>query len=530
VVRVSAEPDPVVRPREEFVHDLDELAADLEFERAVVEEAVSHDYSTSTSGIVPLNRRRPMWHFAALELTFEAGFGFLLLGFTIHDGGFRLAPTLGILALSSAIYIAYATVGGFIGSRTGQTHSLLTRSIFGVVGSWIVSALTAISLLGWVGFQANFTAQIWDGLYGWGHILVIGLVLAAVMVINNVLGFTGISVFARYLVTPFFVAWILYTVVKGLTEGGGVLGATPKATAPMSFLAAVGLSIGFYVWGNEPDIWRFGKPKFAWPIPPYIFAFVFGPVLFGVGGWIMAEVSTNHGFAASLKSVTHYSLFGALWLTFIISVLGQVSINDGNYYAAINAGQNIIGGWKRWKRVYTCIVMAGLGVLAAYIIPYVITNGFEKLAAFISVTLPCATIIMAVDHFVLPRVVRISRPLTRVPAWSETALFNWPGIVALIISVTFGAYATGLFSFLGEDATTYWGLPAAETWVLAVVSYVAAAYVAKVAAGRNVRRVMGFPSYLLHAEIPEDRAIDPASELEAPAPATAAAAQAPVTA
>jgi purine-cytosine permease-like protein len=504
----------------EVAHDLEEIAADIGYERAVVEEAVAHDYSTSSSGIVPLDKRRPMWHFAALELTFEAGFGFLLLGFTIHDAVFRLGSTLGILLLSSAIYIAYATIGGFIGSRTGQTHSLLTRSIFGIAGSWIVSTLTAISLLGWVGFQANFTAQIWDGIYGWGHILVIGLILAGVMVINNVLGFTGISVFARYLVTPFFVAWILYTVIKGLTEGSAVLSATPKAVAPMSFLAAVGLSIGFYVWGNEPDIWRFGKPKLSWPIAPYVFAFVFGPVLFGIGGWIMAQVSTDHGFAASLKSVTHYSLFGALWLTFIISVLGQVSINDGNYYAAINAGQNIIGGWSKWKRVYTCVFMAGIGVLAAYIIPYVITNGFEKLAAFISVTLPCATIIMAVDHFVLPRVVRVSRPILRVPAWTETALFNWPALIALLISVAFGSYATGLFSFAGEDPATYWGLPAAETWALAIVSYVTLAAIAKAVAGPNIRKVMGFPSYLLDVDIPEDAVIDPASEAEDRLPAT----------
>ncbi|HEY3544125.1 MAG TPA: hypothetical protein VGK79_16430 [Gaiellaceae bacterium] len=500
------------QPRSEFAHDLDDLAVDLQYERQVLDESVAHDYSTSDAGIVPLNRRRPMWHFAALELTFEAGFGFLLLGFTIHDGGWRLGPTLGILLLSSAIYIAYATIGGFIGSRTGQTHSLLARSVFGVVGSGIVSALTAVSLLGWVGFQANFTAVIWDGLYGWGHVLVIGLILAAVMVINNLLGFTGIAVFARYLVTPVFILWILYTVIKGLAEGGAILGATPKAAAPMSFLAAVGLSIGFYVWGNEPDIWRYGKPRLAWPVPPYIFAFVFGPVLFGIGGWIMAQLTSNHDFGASLTSITHYSLFGALWLAFIISVLGQVSINDGNYYASINAGQNIIGGWKRWKRAYTCIVMAGIGVLAAWIVPYVITNGFERLAAFISVTLPCATIIMAVDHFVLPRVVRVSRPLTRVPAWNETALVNWPAIVALAISVAFGAYATGLFSFVGEDPATYWGEPAPEAWVLAAVSYVALVAVAKAVAGENLRRLLGFPKYLLSADIPDDRVIDLASE------------------
>jgi purine-cytosine permease-like protein len=495
--------------REEFAHDLNELALDLESERETLNQSVKHDYSTSDTGIVPLDRRKPWWHFAALELTFEAGFSFLLLGFTIHDGGWGLGSTLAILALSAAIYIAYATVGGYIGSRTGQTHALLTRSIFGVGGSWIVSAMTIVSLLGWVGFQAHFTATIWDGLYGWGALLVLGLILAGVMIINNVLGFTGISVFARYLVTPVFVLWILYTVIKGLTAGSAVLGAIPKVLAPLSFTAAIGLAIGFYMWGNEPDIWRYGKPKFAFPILPYTLAFGFGPVLFGVGGWVMAQLTTNHGFGPSVRYITHYSLFGALWLAFIISVLGQFSLNDGNYYAVINAGQNLIGGWKRWKRLYTCLVMAAIGMLAAWVVPYLIENGFEKLASFLSVTIPCATVIMAVDHFVLPNALRISRPLVRVPSWSETAGANWPGVAALLISTGFGGYAAGLFTFFGESDSTYWGLPAPEAWALAAVSYVAFAFVAKKLSGPSIRRVMGFPAYLLDAHIPAGEVIDP---------------------
>ena len=55
---------------------------------------------------------------------------------------------------------------------------------------------------GWTGFQANLTAQLFDGLYGWGNVLALGVILAFVMVANNLFGFTGISVFARYIVAP----------------------------------------------------------------------------------------------------------------------------------------------------------------------------------------------------------------------------------------------------------------------------------------------------------------------------------------
>jgi len=84
------------RPRHEIATDVDDLRADLEFEREELEGSIRHDYSTSETGIVPLDRRRPMWHFAGLWTTFVAGFSYMVLGFEIHDGGYSLAATAGI--------------------------------------------------------------------------------------------------------------------------------------------------------------------------------------------------------------------------------------------------------------------------------------------------------------------------------------------------------------------------------------------------------------------------------------------------
>src|SRR2546430_15772633 len=100
-------------------------------------------------------------------------------------------------------------------SRTGQTHALLTRSVFGLIGSWIVSAFILVAPLGWVGFQANLLAVLWDGFYGWGAVFTLTLVLAGVMILNNLLGLTGISVFARYLVTPLLILSCVYLGAKG---------------------------------------------------------------------------------------------------------------------------------------------------------------------------------------------------------------------------------------------------------------------------------------------------------------------------
>jgi purine-cytosine permease-like protein len=133
------------RPQHEIATDVEDLRADLDYERRALDASIRHDYSTGETGIVPLDRRRPMWHFMGLWTTFVAGFSYMFLGFEIHDGGHSLASTVGITALGYALYVVYAMVGSYLGSRTGQTHALLTRSVFGVGGSWLVSAFILVA-------------------------------------------------------------------------------------------------------------------------------------------------------------------------------------------------------------------------------------------------------------------------------------------------------------------------------------------------------------------------------------------------
>jgi purine-cytosine permease-like protein len=494
-----------MRTEQESLHHHGDLAPqeDLAFEREVLDESIRHDYSTSDTGIVPLSRRRPLWHFMGLWTTFVAGFSYMVLGFEIHDGGYSLAATAGIAVLGYALYTAYAMVGSYLGSRTGQTHALLTRSIFGVVGSGLVSAFVLIAPLGWVGFQAGLLASLWHDFYGWGHVEAITIVLAAVMIFNNLFGFTGISVFARYLVTPILILWCIYLVAKGFISDSGHLGGHPGGGG-LPFWVAVAAVIGFSMWGNEPDFWRYGAPRFLWPLPTYVFAAVWF-VLFTMGGWMMAELAGGSGNAFNFS--VHYSLFGAFWLAFIIATVSQFAINDGNYYESVNAGQNLLGGWRGWRRIYTCLIVAGGGALAGYLVNYRFVNGWFDVATFLAITVPCATVIMAVDHFLLPRWFGISRPLTRVPAWEETGFANWPAIVALVIAVAYGAIASAILpGNVGYDTARNWGPIPLECWLLAGLLY--AAGVALVRSSAGARDALGFSRHARDDEIPAGAAAD----------------------
>jgi purine-cytosine permease-like protein len=190
-------------------------------------------------------------------------------------------------------------------------------------------------------------------------------------------------------------------------------------------------------------------------------------------------------------------LFGAFGLAFILALIGQFAANDGNYYISINGLQNLIGGIKRWKRPYTCLLLACGAVFTAWWVPNT-TNGWFRVASFLAATIPAATVIMAVDHFLLPRMFRIVRPLTKVPSWKEAALINTPAIVALIPAMLVGTIGSGEFPGLSDQ---YWYLPAPECWVLAGILYLAG--VAVVQLMPNVRRVLGYQAPLLEKPVIE---------------------------
>src|SRR5947207_3086348 len=192
--------------------------AEGELSRAELAKSVLHDYSTSRSGAVPLDERRTRYHFLALWTTLAAGFTFLFLGFQFHDAGYSLGKAVSAGALGGLAYLLYALPAAYLGSTTGQTHALLTRSIFGKVGSALVSLLLIGVAAGWTAFAVNLLANLYDGLFSWGHVVLISVLLAVVGITNNLFGFTGIAAFARYLVAPLMIVWVLYLVIKGLVD------------------------------------------------------------------------------------------------------------------------------------------------------------------------------------------------------------------------------------------------------------------------------------------------------------------------
>lgn len=465
-----------------------------EFAREELEKELAHDYSTSRSGVVPPDERRSLYHFVAVWITLAAGFTYLFLGFQYHDSGYSLGKAVAAGALGGFCYLCYALPASYLGSKTGQTHALLTRSVFGVAGSVLVSVLLIGVAAGFTAFAWNLLGLMFDGIFGWGHIALIGVLLAVVGIFNNLFGFTGVAAFARYMVAPLMILWVLYLVIKGFAQIKG-LSATPAlshGSFALPFLSGVALAIGSVMWGNEPDTWRYGKPRFLWPSVPYIAALAIGMVLFVTGGWMMAQISSAgpFDFGLAFKDTVIFSLFGVFWLGAVIATVLQIAINDGNYYEMVNGGQNIVGQIRGWKRWYSCLIMAAIAAVLTWWFVHNpnIESNFFKVASWSAIALPCATVVMCADQFLLPRLFNLRRAVYPIPQWHAAGLANWPAIVSVLAAVAFGAWGQQLFP--GQGPPPALGLVPVEAWVMAGVLYIV--LTALVARLPSAQGILGF--------------------------------------
>ena len=157
-----------------------------------------------------------------------------------------------------------------------------------------MSLFLVVTQTGWAGFQAYFTVDLLNGLFGWGlaknSIMLFGCIASVLMVINNVVGFHGIATFVRKIVTPILLARTFYLLFKGIISDGSLLKGTPEVQSALGIGPAMALIIGTAIWGAEADIWRYSKPEPKTYAISYGFAFGAGVVVSGLCGWIAAQI------------------------------------------------------------------------------------------------------------------------------------------------------------------------------------------------------------------------------------------------
>jgi purine-cytosine permease-like protein len=422
---------------------------------------------------VPLSERKGPLFMGLLWITMVTGLSTLNLGVGFHQQGLTLAQTLQGCVGGAWLLLAYTLGAAYLGTKTGLTYAMLARIVFGRVGTVLVSAILVVISLGWYGFQATFLAQLLDPLLGsGGHLVALTLVCGLVMGITNYFGFSGVAGYARFVAAPLCLLLVLGTVWKAFgTTAPAILWGHPAGSVTTGVIQAAGVIVGFGIWGNEPDFWRFGKPRVWQPFWPLAIAMALGLVLFPAGGWVLAAVSGANDVGPAAAFLVKYLLGGSTLLAIALYSLIQVSNNDPNLYEAVNAFENV----TQWPRRRVVVMLWALGILAALGLSKV-ADALFLVSGVTSVLVPTGTVIMMAELLWLPGWLANRRRADRAPTWSETDWANWPAIASLVIGGVVGVYTNGSIPHFGPG---FVGIPPLQAWGSALASYALLAWIAE---------------------------------------------------
>lgn len=446
--------------------------------------------------IVPASGRDGTLKMTLLWVTFQATVSNMYTGFLARSAGMSLGQLLWACVIAVVVMVGYAMLAANVGTVTGQPHSVLARGILGKSGSALASLLLAVTGMGWYGFQAVFLTQLFSGMFGLSHLQLFCAILALLMITNNMLGFRSLSGYARLIAAPVLLVWGTYAIVKGIAStAGSHLFDVPHVKPTQGILLTVELLVGVAMFGNEPDIFRYARNDRGRNAVSLTFGYGLGLLVFPVAGYLMAELSNASTLGATMHFFTKFSLFGLTALALVVFTISVVALNDANLYEAVNGVQNFLRGRRR---VETIVALGIVGAVIAVLMQRSssLQDNFFIVANMCAVFLPCTTLVMAIDVFLLKPVSGCGRPAGEdgapraVTSWAAASPGNAAAIVAVFAGLVVGAVTGGLIPGTAGFGKTNIGIPAVEAWGTTIVLYLAAMLLARFLPSARAKQIL----------------------------------------
>jgi purine-cytosine permease-like protein len=416
--------------------------------------------------VVPLSVRRGRLTMGLLWLTMVTGFPSVLIGFDWFKSGLTLSQVVQNVIASCLILLLYSIPACYLGARSGQTFGLLSREVFGRWGSWFVSFNLVWISIGWYGLNAIFLAEGLIGLYHWQiPLALLAGSLAVAMAFNNFFGFTGIANFARYLAAPVLIIWVAYTFAKAAASCPQTVWLEPAhAMFPSPLTVVSSFVIGYGVWGNEADYWRYGRPRVWQSVIPLVVSLAIGELCFPVAGWMLAKTTGVTDYAAATALMNHYAFGGFTLIAAIVLSITYFAVNDSGLYGAINALENI----RELPRRKVVTLLTASGALVAATLSF---NGkaFELVTTVSSIVLPCATVVIMAEHFILRRAWGVDSNFSRVLSLAELPRLRAPALSAVLAGFLVGVCTSGLIDGL---KVLHVGVCSLQAWIATLLVYI----------------------------------------------------------
>lgn len=417
---------------------------------------------------VPLAERRGSLTMGLLWITMVTGFSTVLMGFEWYKLGFTLCQVALGTILSCLMLIVYAIPASQLGASSGLSYTALSRSIFGRWGSRMITINLILIFIAWYGLGALMLADILKDLFHWQiSARLLAVAMAILMSVNNFFGFKGVANFARYIAAPMLIAWIFYSFYKATGScPREALAELPHKSFAVVLTTISNFVIGSAVWGNEPDYWRFSKPKTINVAIPLAVSLFIGQIIFPITGWMVAKITgvTEYGTATSL--LNDYSFGGIALLAALVLAATYFAGNDSGLFGLIEAGENLI---RLQHRTWVCIWAATGAVMALFLSTSGALKSMQSIASLNCILLPTPTVIMLAEWFLMVRVFRTpSIASMPVPRFDQLCALRWQ-IVALLAGFTVGIATSGVI-----PGTASWnvGVCSVQTWLTSLIIYV----------------------------------------------------------
>lgn len=435
-------------------------------------EQMSHNESGDSNYAdcpVPLNERRGPFTMGLLWISMITAFPTVLIGFEWYKNGFTLPQVLLGTLLSCGILLLYSVPAAQLGARTGLSYTTLSRSIFGRWGSRLITVNLICMFIVFYGLTALFMSESLVGLFHMQTpVAIVTVCTAIVMSVNNFFGFKGVANFARYIAAPVIILWVIVSFAKAVVHcPPSVFTQVPHQSFALAMTSISSFVIGFAIWGNECDYWRFSRPKVSDSIIPLSVAMFVGQIAFPVTGWMVAQATGVTEYGAATELMTKLSFGGISLIAALVLGSSYFASNDSNLFGSLQACENL----KKISHQKWAAALAIAGAIAgAMLSVFGAAKAIESIACLNCIIMPTPTVIMMVEWFLCANIFK--QPLLRdnkVPDFDQLPTLPYPSICALVAGVSVGLLTAGVIP--GTEKFAF-GISSVQSWLTAIAVYV----------------------------------------------------------
>lgn len=369
--------------------------------------------------------------------------GFVMLGFTFFSASMSVGAGLGngldlsgfiwAVVVGGVILGAYTGALGYLGAKTGEGLDLLAQRVFGSYGSYLPSALIALTQMGWFGVGVAMFAKPTGELLGFGPWPIV-IIAGALMTASAYYGIRAIE-WVSFVSVPLIAVLGTWSMVTATSEGGG-LSAVFASSDGMTLVAAVGLVIGSFISGGTatPNFTRFARNPLA--------AVVTTVVAFLLGNTLMFSFGAVGGAFTGEQDIFYVLIAQGLLLPALLVLGANIWTTNNNALYTTGLGLANITKVRKGPLVLIAGVIGTLLSLSLY-------DNFIGWLSFLNAALPPIGAIIVADY-----------------VWHRKSWLGTHRNVPVVWGSVVGVVAGGLAGWFLN-----WGIASINAMVVAIVVY-----------------------------------------------------------